>query len=112
MHARGVLALSLATVLFPALVRAQAPSPSPVNVGDLLRLATENNRELSALRQRLPEARGLLRQAGTRPAPTLEFSGTTGRPLATVGEILGVIAFEPRDLTVAFEREYVSRHTV
>ncbi len=28
----------------------------------------------------------MLRHAGTKPAPTLEFSGTTGRPLATVGE--------------------------
>lgn len=28
----------------------------------------------------------MLRQAGVRPAPTLDFSGTTGRPLGTVGE--------------------------
>lgn len=86
MHARGVFALSLATVLSPAVVRAQTPPTSPVNVAALLQLATENNRELSALRQRLPEARGALRQAGARAAPTFEFSGTTGRPLATVGE--------------------------
>ena len=86
MHARGVLALCLAAVLLPAVLRAQALPTSPVNMVDLVRLATENNRELSALRQRLPEARGALRQAGVRPAPTVEFSGTTGRPLATVGE--------------------------
>jgi cobalt-zinc-cadmium efflux system outer membrane protein len=86
MHARGVLPLSIAAVLMPVLLRAEAPQRPPANVGDLIRLATENNRELSALRQRLPEARGMLRQAGAKPAPTLEFSGTTGRPLATVGE--------------------------
>jgi outer membrane protein, heavy metal efflux system len=86
MHARGVLALSIAAVFLPAVSRAQAPQTMPVNVGDLVRLAAENNQELSALRQRVPEAQGTLRQSGARPAPTVEFSGTTGRPLATVGE--------------------------
>jgi len=52
----------------------------------LLARALENNRELLAARQRVEEARGLLQQAGVRPAPTLEATGTTGRPLATVGE--------------------------
>ena len=72
-------------VFLPFAIHAQGPGG--VGVNDLVRLAIENNRELAALRQRLPEARGLRRQAETRPVPTLEFSGTTGRPLGTVGEV-------------------------
>jgi cobalt-zinc-cadmium efflux system outer membrane protein len=34
----------------------------------------------------MEEARGLLRQAGVRPAPTLVVGGASGRPLGTVGE--------------------------
>ena len=85
MHTPGVLSLPVAAVFVAAILRAQGP-PAPVGINDLIRLAIENNRELAALRQRLPEARGLLRQAGARLAPTLQFSGTTGRPLRTVGE--------------------------
>jgi cobalt-zinc-cadmium efflux system outer membrane protein len=65
-------------------VWAQTDQASPSSV--LLEKAIENNRELLAVRQRVEEARGLLRQAGVRPAPTLETSAATGRPLATVGE--------------------------
>ena len=39
-----------------------------------------------ALEQRISEAQGLLRQAGVRPASSIEISGSTGRPLRTVGE--------------------------
>ncbi len=85
MHTRGVLSLFLVAVLFDAVLRAQGPV-APVGVDELISLALKNNRELAAVRQRLPEARGLLRQAGARPAPTVDFSGTTGRPLGTVGE--------------------------
>jgi outer membrane protein, heavy metal efflux system len=85
MHTTGVLSLSVAAVLFSAVLRAQGP-PAAAGVDSLVRLAIENNRELAALRQRLPEAGGVLRQAGARPAPTVEFSGTTGRPLGTMGE--------------------------
>ncbi len=43
MHARGVLLLSVAAVLLPVLLRAQTPQSPPANVGDLIRLAAENN---------------------------------------------------------------------
>ncbi len=85
MFTTRVLSLPVAAVCFQAFLRAQVPQ-TPVGIQDLVRVATENNRELTALRQRLPEARGALRQAGSRAAPTLEFSGTTGQPLRTMGE--------------------------
>jgi cobalt-zinc-cadmium efflux system outer membrane protein len=52
----------------------------------LVHLAIERNRDLLATRERIQEARALLRQAGVRPAPTLEVEGATGRPLGTKGE--------------------------
>ncbi|MGH9785344.1 MAG: hypothetical protein ACRD88_14285, partial [Terriglobia bacterium] len=85
MCTRRVMLLPLAATLFDAVARAQG-SAAPAGVDELIRRAMQNNREIAALRQRLPEARGLLRQAGARPTPTLEFSGTTGRPLASAGE--------------------------
>jgi len=53
---------------------------------ELLTMAIQENRELLAVKQRAEEARGMLRQAGVRPALTLEASGVTGRPLGTKGE--------------------------
>jgi cobalt-zinc-cadmium efflux system outer membrane protein len=53
---------------------------------ELLAKAEQNNQDVEAVRQRAEEAKGALRQAGIRPAPTLNASGTTGRPLGTVGE--------------------------
>lgn len=53
---------------------------------ELLAKAEQNNREVASVRQRAEEARGLLRQAGTRPALTLDASGASGRALGTVGE--------------------------
>jgi cobalt-zinc-cadmium efflux system outer membrane protein len=55
-------------------------------VNDLIQIAVERNRELPAMRQRVVEARALLRQAGVRPASSLEFGGTTGRPLGSTGK--------------------------
>jgi cobalt-zinc-cadmium efflux system outer membrane protein len=63
-----------------------AQSQPPSAQAALLETAIRNNRDLLAVRQRAEEARGLLRQAGVRPAPVLETSGTTGRPLGTRGE--------------------------
>lgn len=53
---------------------------------DLIQSAITSNREIQAARQRVEEARGMLRQAGVRPAPTIEASAATGRPLRTQGE--------------------------
>jgi cobalt-zinc-cadmium efflux system outer membrane protein len=79
---RLTVGLAAAWLAVPAWAQ---PSPGSAPSA-LLATAIENNRDLRAVRQRIDEARGLLRQAGIRPAPTLEVSGTTGRPLGTVGE--------------------------
>ena len=60
--------------------------PAPVTSEQLLEEALTNNREIAAIRQRIAEAKGLLRQAGVRPAPTLDASGASGQPLRTQGE--------------------------
>lgn len=60
--------------------------PATVTAEELLEEALANNREIAAIRQRIAEAKGLLRQAGVRPAPTLDASGASGQPLRTQGE--------------------------
>lgn len=52
----------------------------------LILQALERNREILAAQQRVAETRGLLRQAGVRPAPTVEVNAGSGRPLGTQGE--------------------------
>lgn len=56
------------------------------DVERLVDLAIERNRDLLATREKIQEAQAILRQAGVRPAPTLEVEGATGRPLGTKGE--------------------------
>lgn len=58
----------------------------PLTTTEIVQRALESNRELLAARQRVAEAQGLLRQAGVRVAPTVEFEAATGRPLGTHGE--------------------------
>jgi cobalt-zinc-cadmium efflux system outer membrane protein len=83
----GNCPLSLAAAVFLAGATALGQSGGALASGDeLVRIALERNRDYLALRQRLAEAQALLRQAGVRPAPTLEVEGSTGRPLGTVGE--------------------------
>jgi len=55
-------------------------------VEDLARIAAERSRDLEAARHRVAEARGLLRQSGMRPPPSLEFESSTGRPLGSPGK--------------------------
>ncbi|MBI3470493.1 MAG: TolC family protein [Candidatus Solibacter usitatus] len=69
-----------------AIALSQTPEQESFVVDVLIRRAVERNRGLAALRQRIAEALGLQRQAGVKPVPTLEFSSSTGRPLATKGE--------------------------
>jgi hypothetical protein len=45
-----------------------------------------NNKDLAVARERIAEAKGLTRQAGVRPAPTLGLNGVTGKQLGTIGE--------------------------
>ncbi len=82
-----VFRASLCLGAISALVLAQEPVQRQLlTVDDLIQRAVERNRDVSALRQRVAEAQGLLRQAGSRPAPTVEVSGSSGHPLATKGE--------------------------
>jgi len=78
--------LSLVAPFLCALVAAQNGSAQAYSADDLVRIAIERNRELQATQQRVVEARGLLRQAGIRPAASLQLEGTTGRPLGSPGE--------------------------
>ncbi len=57
-----------------------------LTVRELVAKAEQANQDVAAVRQRVEEERGLLRQAGIRPAPTIDASGATGRVLGTVGE--------------------------
>src|SRR5215467_10573535 len=65
---------------------AQAQADQTLSIDQLIEAGLERNRDFLAAKQRLAEAQGLLRQAGIRPAPTVEVEGTTGRPLGTIGE--------------------------
>ena len=58
----------------------QRAQPATLTSEQLLEEALTNNREIAAIRQRIAEAKGLLRQAGVRPAPTLDASGASGQP--------------------------------
>ena len=61
-------------------------TPASPGIDQLIQQAFEQNREILAAQQRVAEARGLLRQAGVRPAPTVESNAASGRPLGTKGE--------------------------
>jgi cobalt-zinc-cadmium efflux system outer membrane protein len=74
-----LLLLSLSAIAAP-------PGAEARSADELARAAIESSRELQALREKVAEARGLLRQAGLRPAPNLQASGTTGRPFGAPGK--------------------------
>lgn len=81
---RIVSILAVASILVaPTPLRAQGSGLTPDN---LVEMALERNREYLALKQRVVEAQALLRQAGIRPTPALEFQGSTGKPLGSEGE--------------------------
>ena len=63
----------------------QSPDTA-TGVDRLVREALARNRDILAAQQRVGEARGLLRQAGVRPAPSLEGAAESGKPLRTPGE--------------------------
>lgn len=73
-----------ALVCLPVAVLLEAAPPA--TPGELLELAARENLEMRAVRQRVEEARGAQRQAGVRPAPTLDVGGVSGRPLGSPGE--------------------------
>jgi cobalt-zinc-cadmium efflux system outer membrane protein len=84
---RGRSVFFLSALLFPALFLGAQQTPSTLStVDDLVRAGIANNKDLAAVRERIAEAKGLTRQAGVRPAPTLGLNGATGKPLGTIGE--------------------------
>lgn len=64
-------------------VQAQQPISS---VEELIAQALAHNPELLAARERIAEAAGLLRQAGLKANPGIEFSVSNGDALASAGE--------------------------
>ncbi len=84
---RGRSVFFLPALLFPALLLGAQQAPSTLStVDDLVRAGIANNKDLAAVRERIAEAKGITRQAGVRPSPTLGLDGATGTPLGTVGE--------------------------
>ena len=84
---RGRTIFFLPALLFPALLLgAQQVSSDLSTVDDLVRVGIANNKDLAAVRERIAEAKGLKRQAGVRPAPSLSLNGATGKPLGTIGQ--------------------------
>jgi cobalt-zinc-cadmium efflux system outer membrane protein len=83
---RGRSGFLLSALLFPLFLWAQQGASTFSTVDDLVRAGIANNKDLAAVRERIAEAKGLAQQAGVRPAPTLELSGATGKPLGTIGQ--------------------------
>ena len=84
---RGRTILFPCALLFPALLLgAQQSASTPSIVDELVRTGIANNKDLTAVRERIVEAKGLSRQARVFPSPTLDLSGSTGKPLGTIGE--------------------------
>ena len=86
MRGRSGFLLSALLLSSPLWLGAQQGTSTLSAVDDLVRAGIANNKDLAAVRERIAEAKGLARQAGVRPAPTLELSGATGKPLGTIGQ--------------------------
>jgi outer membrane protein, heavy metal efflux system len=80
------VSVSLLMLPFYAMAAPPQPSGQAYAVSELVQIAVARNRELLTVRQKVVEARGLLKQAGVRPASSLEFGGATGRPLGSPGK--------------------------
>jgi len=65
----------------------------PQELEDFIRASLARNRQVLALRQRVVQAEGLARQAGVRPAPTVEAEGGGGRPVGNAGDTQFSAAF-------------------
>ncbi len=72
-----VLAVLLGTAVgVPPGTSAQPPAPGPLTLDELVERGLVENPELRAARTEIEAAKGRLRQAGLRPNPMLELSGT------------------------------------
>jgi len=84
MKRKRVLPLCVGALFACVLARPQANDQTTLE--GLIRTGLDRNRELLALRQREMQARGLARQAGVRPARTIEVDGLSGSPLGSSGD--------------------------
>ena len=84
MMRRRVLRLSLGVLLASTLANSQ--ERASITLDDLVRASLDRNREVLALRQRVAQFLGLAKQAGVRPAPSLEAEGVSSRPFGSAGE--------------------------
>lgn len=87
-HYQIIVCLAFVAIVLAASTSAQAPTPTPQSpsryldrIGGMtadaaVALALENNGEIQALRKEVEAARALVRQAGLRPNPKLEASGS------------------------------------
>ena len=82
---RRVVFVTVAIGVVASLARGQT-APAALSEADLVEMAVQRNREFLAVRERIAETQGLLRQAGIRPAPALEIQESTGNPLGSPGE--------------------------
>ncbi|HWB84447.1 MAG TPA: TolC family protein [Bryobacteraceae bacterium] len=67
-------------------VPAKPQEKTQTTLEDLVRTSLDRNREVRALRERVSQARALARQAGVRPAPSIEAEGLSGSPLRSPGD--------------------------
>src|SRR5579864_8600840 len=79
-----VLPLCLGVVL--ACAPAKPQERTQTTLENLVRTSLDRNREVLALRQRVAQARGLARQAGVHPAPSIEAEGLSGTPFGSPGD--------------------------
>ncbi len=83
----GKCVFSLCVWLFSASVLGAQQSPFTINTVDgLVRAGLASNRDVQAVQQRIAEAKGVARQAGVRPTPSVALSGASGDALGSVGE--------------------------
>ena len=75
---RGRSIFFLPALLFPALLLGAQQVASDLSTVDyLVRVGIANNKDVAAVRERIAEAKGLKRQAGVSPAPSLSMNGAT-----------------------------------
>ena len=82
---RQALALSVGLTLCAPTALPQASS-SALTANQLVEAALSTNREFLSLRQRITEAKGLVKQAGVKPADNLDVSGLAGQAFGNKGE--------------------------
>lgn len=67
-------------------VPAKPQERTQITLDDLVRTSLDRNREVQALRQRVVQTRGIVQQAGVRPAPSIEVEALSGSPLGSPGD--------------------------